>query len=556
MREGSVPTPAHAGEGVQVARAPWAELPELVAEVEELRSRFEDPALSVAQILCDAHDPTKIAFTVIDQELRVEHLTYGELADRSRRLAHALQEHGVERGSRVAVLMGKSRQLPIVLLACWRLGAVIVPLFTAFAAPAVLARVKKAGADLVVADPDQRAKLEDADVRVLETGPGLDELADGHDALHGDVAIGSDGLFIQLYTSGTTGVPKAVGVPAFAIGAFISYMRYGLDLSEQDVFWNAADPGWAYGLYFGIVGPLAVGQSNILLRGKFSPPLTKRCLDALRVTNFAASPTVYRALKKEGVVLAAHLRVASSAGEPLTPDVTAWAPEALGTQVRDHWGQTEQGMAVADLWDVRLRHAVPPGSMGTALPGFTAGIVHGSLALSLVRSPLMWFNGYVDAPQQTKERFTRDGAWYLTGDTGRLEGPHLFFSARDDDVILAAGYRIAPFDIESIIAKDPSVAEVAVVGRPDPLRGEAVEAFIVPVAGSRMEGLEERVQRAVREGYGAHAYPRKVHVVEALPRTASGKVQRFLLREAPTNASSPTAAPPIGPSLDGTSAPS
>ena len=530
MREPWAPEPSSASEGVQVARAPWTELPELVAEVEELRRRFSDPALSVPEILCDAHEPTKIAFTVVDQDLRVEHLTYGELTDRSRRLARALQEIGVERGTRVGVLMGKSRQLPIVLMACWRLGAVLVPLFTAFAAPAVLARVEKAGAGLVVADPDQLSKLQGAGVDVLEAGPGLDELADSYDSDHSDVAIGSDGLFIQLYTSGTTGTPKAVGVPAFAIGAYISYMRYGLDLSEQDVFWNAADPGWAYGLYFGIVGPLAMGHSNILLSGRFSPALTKRCLDALGVTNFAASPTVYRALKREGVALEAPLRVASSAGEPLTPDVTAWAPDALGTQVRDHWGQTEQGMAVADAWDIRLRHAVPHGSMGAALPGFAAGIVNGSLALSLARSPLMWFTGYVEAPQQTSERFTPDGAWYLTGDVGRAEGPHLFFAARDDDVILAAGYRIAPFDIESIIAKDPSVAEVAVVGRPDPLRGEVVEAFVVPVAGVRMDGLEERLQRAVREGYGAHAYPRKVHVVEALPRTPSGKVQRFLLR--------------------------
>ncbi|MET9762632.1 AMP-binding protein [Streptomyces sp. NPDC006372] len=186
------------------------------------------------------------------------------------------------------------------------------------------------------------------------------------------------------------------------------------------------------------------------------------------VTNFAAAPTIYRALKQQGVVLtdSRRLRVASSAGEPLTPDVTSWAPEALGTQVRDHFGQTEQGKVIANAWDPRLLREVPAGSMGQALPGFAAGTAGEAITISADNSPLMWFTGYVNAPESTRERFVADGSWYLTGDVGREEAGHFFLASRDDDVILAAGYRIAPFDIESILTTDPAVAETAVVGRP------------------------------------------------------------------------------------------
>ncbi|MFI5801164.1 AMP-binding protein [Streptomyces sp. NPDC051677] len=325
---------------------------------------------------------------------------------------------------------------------------------------------------------------------------------------------------------------KKLGVPARAIAAFMAYMCYGLHLLDGDVLWNAADPGWAYGLYFGVVGLLATGQPNVLLSSGFSAELTARVISSVGVTNFAAAPTVYRALKRQGVVLADghRLRVASSAGEPLTPDDTSWAPDALGTEVRDPFGQTEQGMVIANAWEPRLLREVRPGSMGQALPGFVAGTAGEAITISADRSPLMWFTGYVNAPERTRERFVADGSWYLTGDVGREEDGHFFFASRDDDVILAAGYRIGPFDIESILTTDPAVAEAAVVGRPDEIRGEAVEAFIVLHPGE--DGglpLFERLKTLVRSQYGAHAYPRRVHVVERLPKTPSGKIQRFVL---------------------------
>ncbi|MFG1667769.1 AMP-binding protein [Streptomyces sp. Y7] len=517
----------------RLASAPWLDLPDVVEEVENLRSRFEQPDLCLASVLCDEHPRQDTAFILVDSALEVRRLTFGELSDASRRLAAALHARGIGVGDRVGVLLSKRRELPVVLLALWRLGAVHVPLFTAFAAPAIGVRVRGAGAKLVVTEPSQREKVDALGVDVIEAGDELDGLVASHPPVENSAAVGPDGLFIQLYTSGTTGAPKGVGVPARAVAAFMAYMRYGLHLLPGDVFWNAADPGWAYGLYFGVVGTLATGQPNVLLSSGFSAELTAQVISAVGVTNFAAAPTVYRALKQRGVVLAnSHrLRVASSAGEPLTPDVTSWAPDALGAEVRDHFGQTEQGMVIVNAWDPRLLREVRPGSMGQALPGFVAGTAGEAITISADRSPLMWFTGYVNAPERTRERFTADGSWYLTGDVGREEDGNFFFASRDDDVILAAGYRIGPFDIESILTTDPAVAEAAVVGRPDEIRGEVVEAFVVLRTGEDGGAqLLERLKTLVRGQYGVHAYPRRVHVVDSLPKTPSGKVQRFVLR--------------------------
>lgn len=526
------PDPGHLAGTVVPAHAPWLDQAGIAAEVDALRQRFSDPGLCVADVLCDDHPPGDTAFILVDRDLRVERLSYGELAEQSRRLAGALAERGIGPGARVGVLMAKARQLPIVLLALWRLGAVHIPLFTAFAGPAIAMRVRAGGARLIIADPDQAAKLQGLDIPLLQAGAALDALIAAHPPGVHKARIGHQGSFIQLYTSGTTGAPKGVAVPAFAIASFIAYMRYGFDVSAEDVFWNGADPGWAYGLYYAVVGPLAIGRPNVLLASAFSPGVVQQVVDELGVTNFASAPTAYRALRRDGVRFASRLRVASSAGEPLTPDITAWSPEALGCLVRDHWGQTEQGMAIVNCWDARLQRPVLPGSMGQAMPGFVAGTLDAAIVLSVPRSPLMWFSGYVDDAEKTRERFTPDGQWYLTGDAGRHDGPDFFFASRDDDVILASGYRISPFDIESILTTDPAIAEAAVVGRrhADAVSGEVIEAFVVLNASADADGLEPRLQELVRNQYGAHGYPRRVHAVGSLPKTPSGKVQRVVLR--------------------------
>lgn len=516
----------------------YTDAPQTVTEsLDNWLATFGAPDANAAHLLVDRHDRNAVAFTTIDvedDELRTVDLTYGELADASKRFATALAEMGVGRGDTVGVLMGKRVELVISLLAIARLGAVYIPLFTAFAPPAIEMRLTGGHARVVITEPDQAAKLDGIDgLTTVIAGPQFDDLVTASAPVGESVAVGGDDPLILLFTSGTTGSPKGVPVPVRALAAFSCYMQYGLDVSADDVFWNAADPGWAYGLYYGILGPLAIGRRNLLLHAGFSADLTARIMRELGVSNFAAAPTVYRTLSKSPDFGGIGLRRASSAGEPLTPDVIDWARTALDCEVRDHYGQTEHGMFINNHWHPDVAQPLVPGSMGTPMPGFAAGIVDGQIAIDVPDSPMMWFTGYLDAQEKTAERFTADGRWYLTGDTGRVdEDGRFYFSARDDDVIIMAGYRIGPFDVESVLITHPAVVDVAVVGRPDELRGEVLEAFVVladDVTGS--DELERELQQLVKTGFAAHAYPRTVHFVEALPKTPSGKIQRFVLRQ-------------------------
>lgn len=526
-------------------------------------AEYGQPDACAAELLCDRHPTDAVAFRVVDPDLTVTELTFGELRERSERFAAALAGLGVSAGEAVGVLMGKSADLPAILLGIWRLGAVHVPLFTAFAAPAIAMRLEGSGARVVVADANQVDKLADAGPggagrQVVQVGgdrPARDGWHRYEDLVAADAdlptvepaRLGPDAPLVVLFTSGTTGAPKGVPVPVRALAALTRYVVDALDVRYEDVFWNAADPGWAYGLYYAVLGPMALGRESILLHAGFSPELTWRVLDELGVTNFAGAPTIYRALRADAASAgrSVWLRRASSAGEPLTPEVVSWSADALGVTVRDHYGQTEHGMVATNAWRDELREEMPPGSMGRALPGWSCAVLLedrdevapagtvGRLAIDTQASPLMWFTGYLDAPDKTAERFTADGRWYLTGDTAaqNAEG-RLFFSSRDDDVIIMAGYRISPFDVESVLVTHDAVAEAAAVAAPDQLRGEVLEAYVVLRPGREgSPDLVAELQQLVKTQFAAHAYPRSIHFVEELPKTPSGKIQRFKLRQ-------------------------
>lgn len=532
------------------------------ARVRELLAQYDTPDACAAELLCDRHPADAVAFTVVESDLSSTDLTFGWLREQSTRFAAALADLGVEPGDCVATLMGKSADLVVALLGIWRRGAVHVPLFTAFAPPAIAFRLEASGAKVVIADENQLAKLAPGDempaepswqVVVAGEGDGAHRFADllaqhsADDPRGAAVALGGDAPIVRLFTSGTTGTPKGVPVPIRALAAFRSYIEWGLDVREDDVFWNAADPGWAYGLYYALLGPMASGIRSILLHAGFSAPLTWQVMERFGVTNFAAAPTVYRSLRADETPVpeSVKLRRASSAGEPLTPDVIAWSEAELGVTVRDQYGQTEHGMFIINAWADGLREDVVAGSMGRPLPGWSCAVLSddadeiappntpGRVAIDTTASPLMWFTGYSDAPEKTAARFTPDGRWYITGDAGQTdEQGRFFFSSRDDDVIIMAGYRIGPFDVESVLVMHDDVVEAAVVGMPDELRGEVLEAFVVLRSG--VEGtdeLEKDLQQLVKKKFAAHAYPRTVHFVPHLPKTPSGKVQRYILRQ-------------------------
>ncbi|MEE1757780.1 MULTISPECIES: AMP-binding protein [unclassified Streptomyces] len=533
--------------------------------VAELTATFTASSLDVAHLLCDRHPTDRVAFTVVDGDGRASTLTFGELAADSHRYARALQGLGVGPGDRVATLMGKSTDLVTVILAIWRLGAVYVPLFTAFAPQAIALRLEGAGAHVVVVDPDQRHKLDpgpdmpdDPQRRVVVTGTGASRGEPGAGDLSladlvaatspepvSTVTTSGDGPLVHMFTSGTTGKPKGVIHPVSYIAGWQIYLEYGLGVTPDSSYWCAADPGWAYGLYSAIVAPLAAGVPSLLLSGGFSPETTWRTLLDHRVTDFTAAPTVYRGLRSSSVPVPQGLRLerASSAGEPLTPEVNEWAATTLDLSVHDHFGQTEVGMPLANHHHPELARPLKTGSMGRPVPGWSLTVladdkdepaepdVLGRVAIDVAASPLMTFRDY-QIPGQSASKFTSDGRYYLTGDAGRVDADgDFFFSSRDDDVIIMAGYRIGPFEIESVLAQHPAVAECSVIGAPDDVRGEVIEAYVVLRDGvDATPELATELQQLVKTRYAAHAYPRTIHFIDALPKTPSGKIQRYVLR--------------------------
>jgi acetyl-CoA synthetase len=535
----------------------------LASRVREVAAVFQDSRATAAYLLCDRHDPQKIAYRVISQQLSTTDLTYGELREQSERLAAALFAAGIRGGDRVATLMGKSPAYLIAIMAIWRLGAVHVPLFTAFAVPAIMERLTRSGAKIVFCDRTQQSKLVPSDEspasapwRVITTATGSDmmlnannfaDLLAAHQPGFQAAALGGDAPIIEIYTSGTTGRPKGVIVPLKAVAGFQIYGEFALNLRADDIFWNAADPGWGYGLYFGILAVLTTGVMGILLEGGFSIESTLAVLSRYGVTNFAAAPTVYRSLRASGLSPSSQLslRSASSAGEPLTPEINEWSAVALGVEVHDHYGQTEAGMLINNHHHPALRRPLRPGSMGHPLPGWAAVILKrerdelaptgeiGRVAIDIAQSPLAWFQGYVDDLAKSAEKFSADGRWYITGDVGRVDDEgYYYFSARDDDIIIMAGYRIGPFEVESVIATHPAISECAVVGVPDAIRGEVLEAAVVLREGRvGCAALTDELQGWVKSRYASHAYPRRVHYIDSLPKTPSGKIQRFLVRQ-------------------------
>lgn len=526
------------------------------ARVAQVLDRYAAPEACLARLLCDDHPGDRVAFTIVEPDLSTHDVTYGRLRVQSERCAASLATLGVGRGDRVGVLMGKSEELIVALVGIWRLGAVHVPLFTAFAPPAIAMRLTGSAAKVVIVDGDQRAKLDpsedipaDRPWRIVTVGGDrrdddltFDDLVGGEGTVE-TVSVGGDAPFIMIFTSGTTGAAKGVPTQVRAIAHMVAYMEYGFDLRPEDAFWCGADPGWAYGLFYAIVAPLAMGRPSILLHAGSSPELTWQVLAQLKVTNYTAAPTVYRALRNAPGSVRMRLRCASSAGEPLSPDLIPWAEATLGTPIRDHYGQTELGMVVVNGWHPDIRRDIKPGSMGYPMPGHHVAVLFedrdepappGTLGRVAVDTtgPLFAFGGYHNATDKTIERFTADGRWYLTGDSAAMDDDGaLFFSSRDDDVILMAGYRIGPFDVESILVTHPDVAEAAVIGVPDQLRGEVLEAFVVLRPGvTAPQELTKELQQLVKTKFAAHAFPRSIHYADALPKTPSGKIQRFLLR--------------------------
>ncbi|BBP59309.1 AMP-binding protein [Pseudomonas sp. St316] len=511
-------------------------------------------ALNACVECCDRHAlPGRIALFWEGRDGSEATWTYRDLQDNAARMANFLRAQGVGKGDKVAGLLPRTAELLIVVLATWRIGAVYQPLFTAFGPKAIEHRLGSSGARVVVTDAVNRPKLNEvAGCPTIvtvggEKGQGIvrgdysfwAEVANHSNQCEPLMLTGED-PFLLMFTSGTTGPAKALSVPLKAIVAFQSYIRDAVDLRPEDAFWNVADPGWAYGIYFGVTGPLAMGHPITFYDGPFTLESTCRVINKYGITNLTGSPTAYRLLIAGGEQFArsikGKLRIVSSAGEPLNPEVIRWFADNLNVVIHDHYGQTELGMVLCNHHG--LEHPVHLGAAGFASPGHRIVVLDenqrelgvgqpGILALDRRQSPMCWFAGYEGGPTKA---FVGD--YYLSGDTVELNPDgSISFVGRSDDVITTSGYRVGPFDVESALIEHPAVVEAAVIGKPDPERTELVKAFVVLNAQYRAAPeLAEELRQHVRKRLAAHAYPREIEFVSDLPKTPSGKLQRFILR--------------------------
>jgi len=523
-------------------------------DVEAMLSGDLATGLNVCVECCDRHaDGDRVALYWEGVDGKSSNHTFAEFRDDAARFANFLNSHGIGPGDRVAVMLPRIPELMVVALGVWRVGAVYMPMFTAFGPKAIDYRLERGAAKLVVTDTTNRPKLDEVPntppIMVVARSP-VDTIGRGdfefhkeliaQDPVYEPVMRGADDAFLLMFTSGTVGSPKGVAVPHKALLSFIAYMKYAVDLRPEDKFWNMADPGWAYGLYFAVVGAPLFGNATHFYEGAFSTESTYEMLEKYGITVFCSAPTAYRLLMAGGDDMVdacqARIRVACSCGEPLNPEVIHWVHDHLGCPVHDQYGQTEISVVVTNHHG--LDHPSHPGSMGVSLPGFRAVVlddsgrelgpgIPGRLAVDTHASPLYWFLGY-----EGKES-PLEGPYYITGDMAELdEDGCITFTGRDDDIISSAGYRIGPFDVESCLIEHPAVAESGVVGKADAERGEIIVAFVVlhPDHNASPE-LASELRSFTRERLSAHAYPREVVFVDELPKTPSGKIRRYVLRE-------------------------
>lgn len=517
--------------------------------------------LNIAHEAVDRHsqDPLKIALFCIRKGGHCEKITYRELQKLANRFANVLRDLGIERGDRVARLLPRIPETYFSFLGTWKAGAVDVPLYTAFGPEAIAYRVKDSGTKLIVTDAENRKKLvqvedrlEGVKIMVVPEDKGLglrqgdlsfwQEIGQAPDRFE-TVECREDDTAVVLYTSGTTGPPKGTLIPMSSIITILPYAKYNLDIQVHDMYWGFADPGWAYGLLTAGTSSLVLGNSLLVYEPGFTAESWYETVSKYEVTVFTSAPTALRLIMAAGEDMPKRynlscLRRLSCGGEATNPEITVWFKKHLGVEVYDMYGITEVAMLIAN----NPYMPVKPGSMGKPVFGFQAALVDekgepvpkGQVGIiSCPReNPYFLSKGYLNKPEKWEAAFLK-GRWFNTGDLARQdEEGFYYFEGRTDDVISSSGYRIGPTEVESVLIEHPAVAESAVVGKPDDLRGEMVKAFIVLTSKYQpSDGLKQEIQLFVKNKLAKHNYPRELEFVDDLPKTPSGKIMRKVLRE-------------------------
>jgi acyl-coenzyme A synthetase/AMP-(fatty) acid ligase len=464
----------------------------------------------------DAAEPSRLALVAIGRDGERREISFGEVAGRSGRLASALVARGVRSGDVVMTVVGNRPEWAYAMLACWRIGAVAQPCSEQLRPGDLRARMERVSPTAVVADARDLELvaasgfdgpvLSVPDERLFDADPvPASELAGDHPAL-------------IVFTSGTAGAPKPIRHGHGYLSGQRVQAKHWYGARPGDLCWCTAASGWSLSARNAFVAAWLCGAAALLHDARFDPDERLVLLRREHVSVLCMSPTEYRAIAKRTELRALpDLRHACAAGEPLNPEVVhAWA-DGAGVQVHDGYGQTETG----HLTGMPIGPPVRPGSMGRPLPGFRMWIEDGELVVDPATVPTFFIDGARDRPWHTGDRVLEDDDGYL------------WFEGRTDDVIISAGYRIGPFEVESALVSHPAVAEAAAVAAPDEVRGQVVRAVVVLRDGhSPSPSLASELQEHVKSQTAPYKYPRIVDFAAELPKTPSGKIKRAELRGA------------------------
>jgi len=473
--------------------------------------------------------------------------------------AGAFKKMGIHKGDKVLVMLPDIPEWWEIMLALMRLKAIPIPATTLFTSRDIKYRLAVADIKAIIATDEDAWKVEDSlhgfntmvygNTYILIT---IGERQGWHDYIkergRADILDGerdsSDGPALVYFTSGTTGPPKMVlhTQASYPLAHKITG-KYWLDLRPGDIHWNLSDTGWAKAAWSSFFGPWHMGATvfSFYRKGKFDPSLTVETMQRYPVTTFCGPPTAYRMMVKEIPAQRfafQSLRHFVAAGEPLNKEIIEVWKERTGRYIYDGYGQTETVNVLANFRCLPVKL----GSMGVPVPGFIVDIVddngnpvsqgiEGNIAIKIrPERPVGIFKEYLGNPEATEK--TVRGEWYITGDRAyRDEDGYFWFIGRADDIIITSGYRIGPFEIESILIEHPAVKESAVVASPDEIRGEVVKAFVVLIEGYKpSDALIKELQEFVKKQTAPYKYPRKIEFIDELPKTISGKIKRKELK--------------------------
>jgi acetyl-CoA synthetase len=477
--------------------------------------------MNFAKEVVDAAPPSSRALLEITRDGQRREWSFAEVADRSARLAGTLTKAGIGRNDVVMTLIGNRPEWVLTMVACFRLGAVALPCNEQLRAHDLRLRIDAAGPALIVADERNLAELSAARPECKVLSIPDDSLFDADPAPPADLHPNDRCLI--TFTSGTTGEPKGIVHGQRYLPGQLLQAEHWLDARPGELVWCTAASGWSKSARNVFVAPWLRGAAAVLHDARFDPAERLKLLASEQVNVLCMAPTEFRVIaKRERLAPLPALRCLVAAGEALNPEVLRAFLDGLGLEIRDGYGQTETGQ----LTGMPLGEPVRPGSMGRPLPGVALAVNSGELVLANPRTDPTFFVSYLGgepAPEQ--------GPWH-TGDRVRQdEDGYLYFEGRTDDVIISAGYRIGPFEVESALVSHAAVTEAAVVAAPDEERGSVVRAVVVLRDGfSPSRELVAELQEHVRRLTAPYKYPRIVDFVADLPKTASGKVRRGALR--------------------------